>query len=410
MSVSTTSETGRPGASVSEARKLFPGAEQGTYMNVAVRGLLSTQVREAVDRYLDLHMSGQADKQEMLGIVERARERFATLIGADPDEVGITKNASEGLNIVASSLRWKEGDNIVICPELEHPNNVYPWLNLKRREGVEVRTVPPRDGHIPVEEMIAAIDERTRVVTFSTVTFSPGFITHVPSIARACRERGALSVVDAAQSVGVLQSDVRQLGVDALAAATQKGLLAFYGMGFFYCRRTFAESLTPAYLARFGVALGKDAHETAMDHETLELAPGARRFDLGNYNYLGATAVDASLRLLLDLGVDKIEEHVRGLAARFVGGMLDLDVPVCGGPAGPHLGHIIAVGKSGGGRHYTADDPQMNSLYEHLTGNGVRLAIRRGVLRFSLHVYNDEDDVDRVLALTREWRASNTAQ
>lgn len=405
MSVSIPSPTGRTGTSVRDARKLFPGAAQGTYMNVAVRGLLSTKVREAVDHYLDLHMFGRADKQEMLATVERAREQFATLVGADSDEVGITKNASEGLNIVASSLPWKEGDNVVICPELEHPNNVYPWLNLKRRAGVELRTVPPRDGHIPVEEMIGAIDERTRVVTVSTVTFSPGFITDVPSIAAACRERGVLTVVDAAQSVGVLQTDARQLGVDALAAATQKGLLAFYGMGFFYCRRTFAETLIPAYLARFGVALGKDAHETAMDRETLELASGARRFDLGNYNYLGATAVDASLRLLLDIGVDKIEGHVRDLVTRFVGGMLDLGLPVCGGPAGPHLGHIVAVGKSGGGRHYTADDPKMNSLYEHLTKNGVKLAIRRGVLRFSLHVYNDEDDVDRVLQLTQQWQA-----
>jgi cysteine desulfurase/selenocysteine lyase len=378
-------------------------------MNVSVRGLLSTRVRAAVDRYLDLHMSGNADKEQMLATVERARERFATLINSEPDEVSVTKNASEGLNIVAASLPWRQGDNVIICPELEHPNNVYPWLNLKRRQGVELKTVTPRDGHIPIEEMIAAIDERTRVVTASTVTFSPGFLTDVRSLADACRDRDVLTVVDAAQSVGVIQTDVRDLGVDALAAATQKGLLAFYGMGFFYCRRAVAESLTPAYLARFGVALGKDAHETAMDREVLELASGARRFDLGNYNYLGATAADASLAFLLEVGVGGIEKHVRTLSQRFAEGIEDLGLPVCGGTPGPHLGHIIAVGRSGGGRHYTADDPAMNSLYQHLTSNDVTLSIRRGVLRFSLHVYNNEEDVDRVLALTREWRSSNPA-
>jgi cysteine desulfurase/selenocysteine lyase len=378
-------------------------------MNVSVRGLLSTRVRAAVDSYLDLHMSGQADKAQMLATVERARERFAKLINGEPDEVSITKNASEGLNIVAASLPWKRGDNVIICAELEHPNNVYPWLNLTQRQGVELKTITPKDGHIPVEDMVAAIDKRTRVVTASTVTFSPGFLTDVRSLAEACRDHKVLTVVDAAQSVGVMQTDVRDLGVDALAAGTQKGLLAFYGMGFFYCRRRFAESLTPAYLARFGVALGKDAHETAMDREILELASGARRFDLGNYNYLGVTAVDASLAFLLEMGVGEIERHVKALSHRFAMGMEELGLPVCGGAPGPHLGHIVAVGKSGGGRHYTAEDPAMNSLYQHLTSNDVTLSIRRGILRFSLHVYNNEGDVDRVLSLMREWRASNPA-
>ena len=84
---------------------------------------------------------------------------------------------------------------------------------------------------------------------------------------------------------------------------------------------------------------------------------------------------------------------------------MDLGLPVAGGRPGPHLGHIVAVGTSGGGRHYTADDPRMNSLHDFLLENRVRLAIRRGVLRFSLHVYNNEDDVDRVLELTKEWLA-----
>ena len=88
---------------------------------------------------------------------------------------------------------------------------------------------------------------------------------------------------------------------------------------------------------------------------------------------------------------------------------LELELPVAGGAPGPHLGNIVAVGHSGGGRHDTADDPAMNGLYEHLLANRVKLAIRRGVLRFSLHVYNNEDDVDRVVQLAREWRLLSTS-
>ena len=93
------------------------------------------------------------------------------------------------------------------------------------------------------------------------------------------------------------------------------------------------------------------------------------------------------------------------LAARLVNGLLDLGLPVVGGRAGPHLAHIVSVGESGGGRHYTADDPAMNSLYDHLTAAGIRLAIRTGMLRFSLGVYNDASDIDRVVKAAQAWCA-----
>jgi cysteine desulfurase/selenocysteine lyase len=388
---------------MAEARRLFPGAERCTYMNVAVRGLLSTDVRTAVDAYVNGHMYGSWDKQEELATIERTRESFARLINAESDEIAITKNVSEGLNAIAAALPWEPGDNVVFCPELEHPNNVYPWLNLQRRVGIEVRTVEPDDGRLPSDKLVAAMDQRTRLVTVPTVSFSPGFITDLAPIAQACRELGTFFLVDAAQSVGVEHTDVGALGADGLAVASQKGLLAFYGAGFLYCRRAWAERLLPVYLARFGVTLGADAHETAMDREKLEYAPAARRFDLGNYNYLGVAAVDASLELIHRLGTMRIEDYATSLAHRLVTGMLEIDLPVAGGVPGPHLGHIVAVGTSGGGRHYTADDPRMNDLYRYLTENGVVLAIRRGVLRFSMTCYNNTDDVDRVLELTRSW-------
>ena len=386
-----------------EVRKLFPATEQWTYMNVAVRGLLSTRVREAVDTYIDSHQYGSWEKHSELAMIEHTRRSFANLINADDDEIAYTKNASEGLSTIAASLPWDEGDNVVYCPELEHPNNVYPGMNLQKRLGIEVRAVEPEDGRIPADRIAESMDERTRLVTVPTVSFSPGFVTDVAPIAKRSRELGTFFLVDAAQSIGVEDTDVKAMDVDGLAVATQKGMMAFYGAGFLYCRKEWAEKIQPVYLARFGVALDADRHETAMDVEKLEYARGARRFDLGNYNYLGATAVEASMKLMHELGTSAIEKYVRGLAFRMIDGMLDLGLPVAGGPPGPHIGHIVAVGTSGGGRHYTADDPRMNSLHDFLIENGVKLAIRRGILRFSLHVYNNTDDVDRVLSLTKDW-------
>ena len=391
---------------IHEARALFPGTEEHIYLDAGVRGLVSTPTREAAEAHLALRVMGTGDKDEIRAGVERTRASFASLIGAAPEEVAITKNVSEGLNLFASSLPWESGDNVVFCPELEHPNNVFLWYNLRKLRGVEARVVEPDEGRVPVEALVAAMDERTRVVTVPHISFSPGFITDVETLVEEAHSRNVLVLVDAAQSVGAIRSNVREMNVDALAVATQKCLLSLYGLGFLYIRRKLADTLIPGHVARYGIDLGPDAHETALGDEDLHYQPGALRFDLGNYNYMGAVAAGASLDLIASIGMDSIESHVLRLAARLAEGFLDLGLPVAGGPPGPHLAHIVAVGQSGGGRHYTADDPAMNDLHRHLTENGVRLSIRRGVLRMTVALYNSEEEVDRVVRLAREWSRS----
>jgi cysteine desulfurase/selenocysteine lyase len=368
---------------VNEIRALFPGVERQVYLDVSLRGLVPMPVVEAARAHLVERLEGSGDKAALRGHVERARSLLASLLGASADEVAVTKNVSEGLNLFASSLPWQPGDNVVICPELEHPNNVFLWYNLRATRGIEVRAVEPVQGALDPEAMTGAIDGRTRVVTVPHVSFSPGFLSDVRGVSEVARARGAL-------------------GVDALAVATQKALLSLYGLGFLYVRRAVAEGLIPSHVARYGMDLGTEAGETARSGGELPYAAGALRFDLGNYNYLGARAAAVALELLHQIGIERIEEHVRGLAARLAAGLLDLGLPVAGGVPGPHLAHIVAVGVAGGG-HDSADDPAMNDLYRHLMDGGVRLSVRKGVLRMSVGVYNDASDVERVLELAREW-------
>jgi len=386
-----------------EIRALFPGAEEQVYLDISARALVPEPVRAAIADHLRTRMLRGGDKDAMRAVVEETRSSFAGLIGAHPDEIAITKNVSEGLNLFGTSLPWEAGDSVVLCPALEHPNNIYLWHNLARLRGIEVRSVASDGGQVPVDAMRAAMDRRTRLVTVPSVSFAPGFITDVRGIAAAARRVGAVTLVDAAQSIGSLRTDVEELGIDALAVATQKCLLAEYGFGFLYVRRELADTLVPVHLARFGVAL--DAHETAYVDGELRYALGALRFDVGNYNYLGAAAAGAALELLESWGVGRVERFVRHLAADLADRLADLDLPVAGGRSGSHLAHIVCVGKSGGGRHYSADDPAMNSLHRHLKASGIRLAIRSGVLRFSVGVYNNEADISRVVEAAREWRA-----
>ena len=383
-------------------RELFPGTRDQVYLDVAARGLVPEPVKKAVLEYLDECVLGTGDKDLLRQRVDEARAAMATLIGADQDEVAITKNVSEGLNLFAASLPWDSADNVVLCTQLEHPNNIYLWYNLARRQGIEVRDIPPENGRMPVTAMVEAMDERTRVVTCPSVSFAPGFITDVPALIKGAQNVGALTLVDAAQSIGALQTDVRTLGVDALTVATQKCLLSMYGFGFLYIRREVAEQLVPVHVARYGIDLG-EAHETAFTDGDLSYLPGARRFDLGNYNYLGATAAQAARAFIAEIGMENVEHHVRGLGKSLAAGLFELGLPIAGGALGSDLAHIVSVGESGGGRHYTTEDEAMNKLYAYLAEHKIKFSIRSGALRFSIGVYNDQADIDRVIEVARKW-------
>jgi selenocysteine lyase/cysteine desulfurase len=253
--------------------------------------------------------------------------------------------------------------------------------------------------------MIDAMDERTRVMAVSSVSFAPGFATALDLLGAACRARGVYLMVDAAQSAGILATDVNAAKVDVLIASTQKGLLGLYGMGFMYMRRDLAESLTPAYLSRLGVVLD-GAHEAASAGiENFRYAAGARRFDVGNYNYLAAAAADRSIQRLLALGSSEIEAHTSNLAAELREGLAALDLPIFTPPSNSaHAAHIVAVGAALVDKHDQVDDPMFGSLNRFFVDRNVIHSIRRGVLRLSLHAYNDASDISRTIEAARDWR------
>ncbi|ESR23808.1 aminotransferase class V-fold PLP-dependent enzyme [Lutibaculum baratangense] len=389
---------------IAALRTEFPGTEETIYLDVAARGLISRGVRGVIDEYLDHRMFEGGDKAQMFAGAEAARDSLAGLIGASPEEVAFTKNVSDGINAFAHAIDWVEGDNVVICEALEHPANIFPWRNLARRRGIRVKQVHAHEGRVPLERVIEAIDARTRVVTVSSVSFSPGFRFPVAELGAICRERGVLLLVDAAQSLGILDTDVSKLHADAVAVSTQKGLLGLYGAGFLYVRNEVAQTLQPLYLSRAGV--GGGVHEASSgDLDAFDFADGARRFDVGNHNFCAVLAVGRSIEDLRALGMPRVEAHACGLARRLAEGLEEVGLPVFGGAAADDRAHIVSMGRKLSDEHDRTEDSELVALHDFLTRNRVRLTIRRGMMRFSLHVYNNDDDVDEVISLARAWRS-----
>jgi selenocysteine lyase/cysteine desulfurase len=339
---------------------------------------------------------GAVDKSQYFQLVENCRSKLAQLISARPDEIAITKNVSEGLNAVAASIDWKVGDEVFYCASVEHPNNVYTWRNLTRR-GVIVRDFPAPDGVVPIDDMLRAVSPRTRVITVSSTTFQPGFRTDIDHLGDGCRSRGVRLVVDVAQSAGITHLDVTKTNADAVAGSTQKGICALYGCGFLYVRKEFANSLHPVYLARFGVDFPGDSHEADYNAGEYKLREGALRFDLGNYNFLAAELAASSLDILLAYGTQGIDAHVTALAERFVVALKNLGVSVADSPRARRA-NIVCARTNEGSLHGAVE-----AVHAHLQSRGVRCAPRRGLLRFSFHLYNNTEDVEAAAAALKGW-------
>jgi cysteine desulfurase/selenocysteine lyase len=389
-------------------RSQFAGTQRGPYCDVAARSLLSDASRVALEQHVEQAAQGTIDKAGLFAMAERTRGLFASLIGTTAENIAYTRNVTDGIATFAASLDWRPGDSVILCEELEHPANIYPWYGISRKIGITIKNVPQDDGTISVQRILNMIDASCRVVSVSAVSFAPGFRLSLAELAAECHKRNVLLVVDAAQSIGIVETDVKALGVDILAASTQKGLMALYGLGFLYVRPELSATLKPMYLSRFGVA--QEGHEASLgDPMKVRYAAGARRFDVGNFNFPAAITAAPALELLLSLGPQAVQEHVFGVARYFADRMLDIGLPVYGGRPGALSSHIVTVGKRLGYDHDSAGDLEASALYEHLVANGVRLSIRRDLLRFSFHIYNNSEDVDQVVNLSEQWLRQHSA-
>ena len=360
-------------------------------MDVASRAPLSKSVRSVVEDYLIMRSRG-GDKAAMFEITERVRSKIALFLGAFCNEIAYTKNVSEGLNIVATSIGLQPGDEVIYCPEVEHPNNVYLWLQLQKTDGIKLTAIPTKSGCIDIDAMASAINKRTKIVTASATTFAPGARIDFKKIGQRCREVDAFFLVDGAQAVGTLDLDMKRDLIDGLAFSTQKGLLGLYGLGFLYCRSEWAERMTPKSIARFSVDV--EGHEADFN-SNYSLKKSALRFDLGNYNFLAAAAVEPSLDLLLEIGAPQIDTYLCKLSTQLIDGFLDRDIPVVGGQK-ENCCNIVTAGTLTSSNSIISG-ARFEALEIALKNADIAISSRRGLLRFSFHIYNTEEDISRVL-------------
>ncbi len=354
------------------------------YLNHAAIGPLT---RRGVDRLagLALTIAATGDRRwpERNAEAERVRGLAARLIGArEPHEVAFVENTSTGLSAVAEGLDWKRGERVVGA-QGEFPSNVYPWMHLGDR-GVAYVQVHEHGGRIDPEDIIAALDERTRILALSWVQYSTGFRSDLARLGAACRARGILFVVDAIQGLGALALDVERDSIDVLAASAHKWLLGSEGIGLLYVSDRVIEQLRPPRAGWRSTATPYD-----WTHLDLTFATGAKRFESGTLNGFGIHAFGGALEIFLETGPAKIEQRVLALAERAAAGLIERGWTLAAPRRDGETSGIVAATRDGA-------DPE--KLVEALALQGIVASARAGRLRVSPHAYNTEEEIDRLLA------------
>lgn len=361
-------------------RDEFPVTRELIYLNHAAVAPLCRPAAEAMKWLADDALTyGSLHYDKWMAAYDGLRSAAARLINAQPDEIAIVKNTSEGVAIIASGLAWKSGDRVIAFKE-EFPANYFPWLRLADK-GVEITWLSIYD---PLDRIVAAIPG-AKLLAISHVNYLSGYRVDLDAIGSACRQHGCFFFVDAIQGMGAFPIDVEQSKIDALAADGHKWMLGPEGNGVLYVRRERLDEIEPVEFGWTNVANYADYASRDM-----ALRKDAGRYECGTLNTVGCFGQRAALEFLLGVGIDNIRVAVQNLADRLYEGVRAKGYEVLAQRTEATGAGIVSF------RHPTID---ARAIVSDLRRSRIAAAPRQGWVRMSPHFYIDPADIDRVVEL-----------
>jgi len=365
---------------IEKIREQFPVTKNKAFMNHAAMSPLPKPVAEAVRKYVnDFSNLGTTSIEWNEG----GKPLFAKLVGAKSEEIACIENTSVGLNIAANVLYYPPSSKIVTT-DLEYPSVVYPWL--RKSLGAKVHYVKNVNGKILLNDMEKAVDDKTVAVAVSHVEYVNGFRHDLRALSEIAHEHGAYLIVDAIQSAGAMQIDVKKDDVDFLASACYKWLLSPPGAGYLYVKEDLIEKFEPPFV---GWASVKDEVFETLDFWdiwSLRLSETASRFEVGSPSFISLIGATEALKMLLSFGIEHVEKRILKLTGRLIDAVKDFGFELQT-PEEPQCRSGIV--------NFKVDKPQ--EVVEKLKNKKIVVSARAHGLRVSPHFYNSEEEIDRLM-------------
>ena len=362
----------------------FPQDPDLCYLNHAAVGPWPRRTAQTVANFAQQNMlRGAEDYPDWLEVESSLRRRLARMINAkSSDDIALTKNTSDGLSIISQGLDWMAGDEVVGIKG-DFCSNQMPWEALSDH-GVSYRPVDALQSDDPEGELIAAISDKTRLLAVSTVHFATGYRFDMKRLSDACRRNDILLSVDVIQSLGAVNFDLAETPVDFVTCGGHKWLLSPEGLGFMYCRPDLRDQL---HLHQFGWAMRESPY--AFESESWEPARSARRFESGTQNMLGIHAMEASLSLFEELGMDFVEKRLADNVSYLEAGLSSIPGTELITPRDP--------AKRAGILTFRYSDLSAKVLHTELMKNRVICAARASGIRLAPHFYTSRHTLKSAL-------------
>jgi selenocysteine lyase/cysteine desulfurase len=359
----------------SQIRQRFPVTERFAYLNSAAAGPVSVASQAAAAGYYEKMMrDGDVHWNRWLADREAVRQKIADFINAEPEEIALTTNTSQGMNVIVDAL---QGRGEVISSQLEFPVTTLPWMHRR----IPVHRLTAFEGEVSLEAIRGVMKHNTGIIALSHVQFSNGFRID-PAAVGEIKGNHAF-VLNASQSAGVFAIDVKRMKIDALCATGHKWLLAGYGSGFVYLSR---ELLNQS----MSHAIGWLSVESPFEMRNDELTPrhdAAARVELGCPHFAGMFSLGASLDLIKEAGLDNIQTRAlelnRYLTARFDEAGFEVLSPLRNEDI-RSTETLVAV-------------EQPHEVVRRLFARGVIVTEKPEGIRVATHFFNNEDDVERLI-------------
>jgi len=367
---------------VEKARSYFPYLKNGIiYFNHASTGPITTKVKESIESFLKERSEDKIDDYYAFkDVADETKEMIGEMINCSGDRIAFLDNTTNGIIWLAQGVDWKHGDRIILN-DVEFPANVYPFLQLKEK-GVEVDFIRSTNGIVTAEEIISAIQPRTKLISISFVQFLSGYRIDLEKIGKVCKEKGIIFSVDAIQGLGAVRLDVEKNNIDYLANGTQKWMLGLQGLAFIYVRKELQEKMKTA-------PIGWLAVKDAWDLLKYDITPKetAERFQPGTLNNIGIYAFNSSMKLFIEFGFDEIEKQILSNSKYFIDELAKIGYksPLLSFPE-EHLSGIVS---------FKSEDAQ--KIFDILSQKKIVCSLREGYIRFAPHFYNTKQDIDFVV-------------
>lgn len=359
----------------------FIGLETLTHLCAGGESPMLRSHLAVVEQFFADKPLGEVSRERMEKTAGRCKERIGTLLGVPSENIAFLSTSSEGINILAHGLPWRSGDNVVVC-DVEFPSDILPWTRLKD-QGVEVRVVPNQNWFLSLSDIEQAIDDRTRIVAVSDVSYFTGQRLPLKELSEMVRSSNALLSLDSTHAAGVIP--IQATYADILVASCYKWLLATHGVAIFYWNRDRVPELDPPFL-------GWHSGESIPDwREPTVFKPrsGADRFEAGNLGFISIYILDNALDHILRIGVPTIESHVLHLSGRVWEGLHELGFELMTPrKADQRAGNICFM------------TPHISETISWLSERKILVwGAYAGVgrVRVSTHLYNSDEDVNRLL-------------